>query len=115
MNIKNLVDGYSKDKALHVSGTDANKLGVVISNAEGNAVRTDSSSQGSDGTYRTAYTIQNEIGVDGQYTAVASDVAGNQTTVTFTVDREAQNLIYLQFLQHLQLVKIFINILNQEK
>lgn len=89
LNIKNLVDGYSKDKALHVSGTDANKLGVVISNAEGNAVRTDSSSQGSDGTYRTAYTIQNEIGVDGQYTAVASDVAGNQTTVTFTVDREA--------------------------
>lgn len=89
LNIKNLVDGYSKDKALHVSGTDANKLGVVISNAEGNAVRTDSSSQGSDGTYRTAYTIQNEIGIDGQYTAVASDVAGNKTTVTFTVDREA--------------------------
>lgn len=89
LNIKNLVDGYSKDKALHVSGTDANKLGVVISNAEGNAVRTDSSSQGSDGTYWTAYTIQNEIGIDGQYTAVASDVAGNKTTVTFTVDREA--------------------------
>lgn len=89
LNIKNLVDGYSKDKALHVSGTDANKLGVVISNAEGNAVRTDSSSQGSDGTYWTAYDIENEISVDGQYTAVASDVAGNQTTVTFTVDREA--------------------------
>ena len=89
LNIKNLVDGYSKDKALDVSGTDANKLGVVISNAEGNAVKTDSSSQSSDGTYRTAYTIQNEIGIDGQYTAVASDVAGNKTTVTFTVDREA--------------------------
>ena len=89
LNIKNLVDGYSKDKALHVSGTDANKLGVVISNAEGNAVRTDSSSQGSDGTYRTAYDIESEISVDGQYTAVASDVAGNKTTVTFTVDREA--------------------------
>lgn len=89
LNIKNLVDGYSKDKALHVSGTDANKLGVVISNAEGNAVRTDSSSQGSDGTYWTAYDIESEISVDGQYTAVASDVAGNQTTVTFTVDREA--------------------------
>ena len=83
------MDGYSKDKALHVSGTDANKLGVVISNAEGNAVRTDSSSQGSDGTYWTAYTIQNEIDIDGQYTAVANDVAGNKTTVTFTVDREA--------------------------
>lgn len=89
LNIKNLVDGYSKDKALHVSGTDANKLGVVISNAEGNAVRTDSSSQGSDGTYWTAYDIESEISVDGQYTAVASDVAGNKTTVTFTVDREA--------------------------
>lgn len=89
LNIKNLVDGYSKDKALHVSGTDANKLGVVISNAEGNAVRTDSSSQGSDGTYWTAYDIESEISVDGQYTAVASDVAGNKTTVTFTVDRLA--------------------------
>ncbi len=89
LDIKPLTDGYSNSKKLGVSGTDANKLNVVITNAEGNVVRADSSSQGSDGTYWTAYDIENEISVDGQYTAVASDVAGNQTTVTFTVDREA--------------------------
>ena len=89
LDIKPLTDGYSNSKKLGVSGTDANKLNVVITNAEGNVVRADSSSQGSDGTYWTAYGIENEIGVDGQYTAVASDVAGNKTTVTFTVDREA--------------------------
>ena len=89
LDINPLTDGYSNSKNLGVSGTDANKLNVVITNAEGNVVRADSSSQGSDGTYWTAYGIENEIGVDGQYTAVASDVAGNKTTVTFTVDREA--------------------------
>lgn len=90
LNINPLTDeGYSNSKKLGVSGTDANKLSIVITNAEGTVVRMDSSSQGSDGTYRTAYDIENEISVDGQYTAVASDVAGNQTTVTFTVDREA--------------------------
>lgn len=90
LNINPLTDeGYSNSKKLGVSGTDANKLSVVITNAEGTVVRMDSSSQGSDGTYWTAYDIENEISVDGQYTAVASDVAGNQTTVTFTVDREA--------------------------
>lgn len=89
LDIKPLTDGYSNSKKLGVSGTDANKLNVVITNAEGNVVRADSSSQGSDGTYWTAYGIENEIGVDGQYTVVASDVAGNKTTVTFTVDREA--------------------------
>ena len=89
LDINPLTDGYSNSKNLGVSGTDANKLNVVITNAGGNVVRADSSSQGSDGTYWTAYGIENEIGVDGQYTAVASDVAGNKTTVTFTVDREA--------------------------
>lgn len=90
LNINPLTDeGYSNSKKLGVSGTDANKLSIVITNAEGTVVRMDSSSQGSDGTYWTAYDIENEISVDGQYTAVASDVAGNQTTVTFTVDREA--------------------------
>ena len=89
LDIKTLTNGYSNSRSLSVSGADANKLSVVITNAEGTVVRFDSSSQGSDGTYCTAYDIENEISVDGQYTAVASDVAGNKTTVTFTVDREA--------------------------
>lgn len=89
LDIKTLTNGYSNSRSLSVSGADANKLSVVITNAEGTVVCFDSSSQGSDGTYWTAYDIENEISVDGQYTAVASDVAGNKTTVTFTVDREA--------------------------
>lgn len=90
--VDTIVDGISNTQNPQVHGSDANIFDLVVK-LNGENVRTEQNA--------TSYWFGIDYLADGNYEVTATDIAGNTSTIKFTLDRTISNIIEINNIEEL--------------